>query len=266
MPVLCHSKRYENDETQRESTETQVLILCTMHFLSQENHTAHAAVTRLHIPAQCLGVCKKDRFRSNLQSNSHIRVQGSELSTCRLLLLTSYCTSNVSTGGANSFPYTGKLTNPHKVAILGWDSFAKLYVEIGPEDFVPTMYWNQEGNKNNWFRWFWTQWKRILLYKQDLEEFALNSSVLKHLTWNLAGMQGVCIRGKKFDLSKSEPSGVKNRIHGLNRLLWFEYLKPPNTLQECNILQLSANLSTKGLLCASSHVWVRFKFLSTQAN
>lgn len=109
MPVLCHSKRYENDETQRESTETQVLILCTMHLLSQENHTAHAAVTRLHIPAQCLGVCKKDRFRSNLQSNSHIRVQGSELSTCRLLLLTSYCTSNVSTGGANSFLTQGSL-------------------------------------------------------------------------------------------------------------------------------------------------------------
>lgn len=172
-------KRYENDETQRESTETQVLILCTTHFLSQENHTANAAVTRLHIPVQCLGVCKKDRFRSNLQRNSSIRVQGSELSTCRLLLLTSYCTNNVSTGGANSFPYTGKLKNPHKVAVLSWDSFAKLYVEIGPEDFVPTMYWNQEGKRSNRFRWFWTQWKIILLYKQNLETFALNSSVLK---------------------------------------------------------------------------------------
>lgn len=113
--------------------------------------------------------------------------------TCRLLLLTSYCTIKVSTGGTNSFPYTGKLKNPHKVVILTWDSFAKLYVEAGLEDFVPTLYWNEGGKRNNWFRWFWTQWKRILLYKQNLEAFALNSSVLKYLTWNLAGMQGVCV-------------------------------------------------------------------------
>lgn len=87
-----------------------------------------------------------------------------------------------------AFLTQGSLKPPHEVAILGWDSFAKLYVEIGLEDFVPTMYWNQSGRRNNWFRWFWTQWKRILLYKQNLEAFALNSSALKHLTWNLAGM------------------------------------------------------------------------------
>lgn len=261
MPVLCHSKRYENDETQRESTETPAQCISwarriTQPMLQWPGYTAQRSVWEY---AKRTGSEVTCRVTHILES----RALNSQPAGCFSSQVT---TSNVSTGGANSFPYTGKLTNPHKVAILGWDSFVKLYVDIGPEDFVPTMYWNQEGKKNNWFRWFWTQWKRILLYKQNLKEFALNSSVLKHLTWNLAGMQGVCIRGKKFDLSKSEPSGVKNRIHGLNRLLWFEYLKPPNTLQECYILQLSASLSTKGLLCASSHVWVRFKFLSTQAN
>lgn len=123
------------------------------------------------IGTMCLGVCKKDRFRSNLQSNSSMRLQGSEPSTYRLLLLISYCTIKVSKGGANSFPYTGNLKNPHQVAILSWDSFAKL----GLEDFAPTMYWNQGGKRNNWFRWFWTQWKIILLYKQNLEAFALKT-------------------------------------------------------------------------------------------
>lgn len=80
--------------------------------------------------------------RSNLQSNSSTGVRGPEPSTCRVLLLTSYCTINVSMGGANSSPYTGKLKNPHKVAILIWDSFAELYLEIRLKDFVPTMYWN----------------------------------------------------------------------------------------------------------------------------
>lgn len=52
-----------------------------------------------------------------------------------------------------------------------------------------------------------------------------------------------------------------------SNLLWFEYLQPQKTLQEFNILQLSASLSTEELLRASSpwiHICeVRFKFLTT---
>lgn len=64
-------------------------------------------------------------------------------------------------------------------------------------------------------------------------------------------------------MSKLEALGGKNQHSSLP---WFEYLQPPKTLQEFNILQLSANLSTEELLHASSP-WtrvceVRFKFLT----
>lgn len=144
---ICHSRRYENDETQRESTETEVFILCTIHFLSHENHAAYTAVTGLHIPAQEPRVwehAKKTGSVNNVQEVTCrvTQVLESRASTCRLLLLTSYCTINVSMGGANSSPYTGNLKNPHEVAILSWDSSAELYLEIGLKDFVPTMYWH----------------------------------------------------------------------------------------------------------------------------
>lgn len=220
-------------------------------------------MTRLHIPVQCLGVCKKDRFRSNLRSNSHTRIQGSELSTCRLLLLTRYCTSNASTGGANRFPYTGKLTNPHKVAILGWGSFGNFTWRLSWRIlFLPCTEIKRERETTG-----------LGGSEHNEKEFYCTNENWKHLLWialfKISDLKSVRDAGGLYQgcvCPNQKPSGIKNRIHGLSSLLWFDYLQPPNTLQECNILQPSASLSTKGLLCASSCVWVRFKLLSTQAN
>lgn len=98
-------------------------------------------------------------------------------------------------------------------------------------------------------RWFWTQWKRILLYKQNLEAFALNSSVLKYLTWNLEGICREFVSG--MCLSKSEALRGNKQPSWFGSLLWFEHPQPANTLPEFNILWLSASLSTEELLRAS---------------
>lgn len=157
--------------------ETQVIFSLHNSFLKpRESCSLHCndQVTHSSTWTPYLGAHKRDRFcqqrsENNLQSNSSSTgVQGPKLSTCELLLLTTYSITDVLTGGAISFPHIGKLKKPSQRSYLQlrqlcqallWDwagGVCSYHIPAKIKRVVGWWWWKH----NNCFRWIWTQEKK----------------------------------------------------------------------------------------------------------